>query len=211
MNDSPVMCRPRRAWPPHRRAAAAIIVTAVLALLAAACGGSPSSGGSGGSPNAGGSTSSPSAVAYSACMRSHGVPNFPDPDSSGNLPKGDAQHLGVSSSQFQAAQRACQHLLPNDGGAINAGSIDQCMMASDCPRALVQQVLTEERNFAQCMRSHGVPNWPDPSIDSQGRPVFAISISKLGFDPYSPQVWAKGNHCSHLMPGLPGLPAAVSP
>jgi hypothetical protein len=61
------------------------------------------------------------------------------------------------------------------------------------------------------MRSHGVPNWPDPSIDSQGRPVFAISISGLGFDPYSRQVWGKGNRCSHLMPGLPGLPAAVSP
>jgi len=144
-------------------------------------------------------------------MRSHGVPNFPDPDSSGQLPKGDAQRFGVSSSQLQAARQACQQLLPNNGGAIDASSIDQCMMAGDCPGALVQQVLTEERNFAQCMRSHGVPNWPDPSIDSQGRPVFAISISKLGFDPYSPQVWAKGNHCSHLMPGLPGLPAAVSP
>ena len=210
MNDSPVMCRPRRAWPPTARAAAAIIITAALAVPAAGCGGSPSAGGSGG-PTEGGSPRSPSAVAYSACMRSHGVPNFPDPDSSGNLPKGDAQHFGASTSRFQATRTACQHLLPNDGGAINAGSIDQCMMASDCPRALVQQVLTEERNFAQCLRSHGVPNWPDPSIDSQGRPVFAISISSLGFDPYSPQVWAKGNHCSHLMPGLPGLPAAVSP
>jgi hypothetical protein len=144
-------------------------------------------------------------------MRSHGVPNFPDPDSSGNLPKADAHHLGVSSSQLQAAQRACQHLLPNNGGAINADSIQGCMMASDCPPALVQRVLNEERNFAQCMRSHGVPNWPDPVIDSQGRPVFAISISKDGFDPYSPPIWAKGNECSHLMPGLPGLPAAVSP
>jgi hypothetical protein len=144
-------------------------------------------------------------------MRSHRVPNFPDPDSSGNLPKPDANHLGVSSSQLQAAQQACQHLLPNNGGAINADSIQQCMLASDCPSALVQQVLNDERNFAQCVRSHGVPNWPDPSIDSQGRPVFAISISKLGFDPYSSQVWAKGNQCSHLMPGLPGLPAAVSP
>jgi hypothetical protein len=144
-------------------------------------------------------------------MRSHGVPNFPDPDSSGQLPKADAQQLGVTSSELQAAQQACQSLLPNDGGAINASSIDQCMMADDCPRTLVRQVLNEERNFAQCMRSHGVPNWPDPSIDSHGRPVFAISISKLGFDPYSPQVWAKGNQCSHLMPGLPGLPAAVSP
>jgi hypothetical protein len=190
---------------------AAVIASAAVALLAAACSsGSESSAGSS-SPNAGGSTRSPSVIAYSACMRSHGVPSFPDPDSSGNLPKPDAHHLGVSSSQLQAAQQTCQHLLPNNGGAITADSISQCMMATDCPPVLVQQVLNEERNFAQCMRSHGVPSWPDPIIDPQGRPVFAISISKDGFDPYSPQIWAKGNECSHLMPGLPGLPAAVSP
>jgi hypothetical protein len=144
-------------------------------------------------------------------MRTHRVPNYPDPDSTGQLPKSDARHLGVSSSQLRAAEQACQHLLPNGGGAINADSVQQCLEASDCPQALVKQVLDQERSFAGCMRSHGVPNWPDPSIDSQGRPVFAISVSKLGFDPYSPQVWAKGNVCSHLMPALPGLPAAVSP
>ncbi len=216
MNDSTrVIRRPWRAWPPTARTAAAIIAAAVLVLLAAACSsGSSSSAGTGGSSHAGGSTNSPSAVAFSACMRSHGVPNYPDPDPGqppGDAPKVDPQRLGVSSSQLQAAQQACQHLLPNNGGAINADSIQQCMLASDCPPALVQQVLNEERNFAQCMRSHGVPNWPDPIIDSQGRPVFAISISKNGFNPYSPQIWATGNECSHLMPGLPGLPAAVSP
>jgi hypothetical protein len=184
-------------------------IATVAVLVLAGCGGNPTSKTH--PSTAGASTNSPSAVTYSACVRSHGVPNFPDPDSSGQLPKADAQHLRVSSSQLQAAQQACQSLLPDNGGVINASSIDQCMMAGDCPRALVRQVLNEERNFAQCMRSHGVPNWPDPSIDSQGRPVFGISISKLGFDPYSPQVWAKGNRCSHLMPGLPGLPAAVSP
>jgi hypothetical protein len=182
---------------------------AVAVLVLAGCGGHARSQTN--PSRAEGSTSAPSAVAYSACMRSHGVPNFPDPDSSGQLPKADAQHLGVSSSQLQAAQQACQSLLPTDRGAINARSINQCMTADDCPRALVLQVLNEERNFAQCMRSHGVPNWPDPSIDSHGRPVFAISISQLGFDPYSSRVWDKGNQCSHLMPGLPGLPAAVSP
>jgi hypothetical protein len=144
-------------------------------------------------------------------MRSHGVLNFPDPSNGGQLPKVDAQHLGVSGSQLLAARQACRALLPNTGGAIDAGSVEQCMMAGDCPRAFVRTVLDEERRFAECMRSHGVPNWPDPSIDSQGRPVFVISISSLGFDPYSRQVWAKGNRCSHLMPGLPGLPAAVSP
>jgi hypothetical protein len=144
-------------------------------------------------------------------MRSHRVPNYPDPDSSGQLPKPDAHHLGVSSSQLQAAQQACQHLLPNTGEAINAGSVQQCMLADDCPQPLVQQVLNEERRFARCMRSHGVPNWPDPITDSQGRPVFAISISKDGFNPYSPPIWAKGNECSHLMPDLPGAPFQVSP
>jgi hypothetical protein len=190
----------------HRRTAAALAAAAVLAVPAAACSGGVSSGGSSGSSEAGGSWSPASDVGYSHCMRSHGVPNFPDPDSSGQLPKGDAQRFGVSSSQLQAAQQACQHQLPNTGEAINAGSVQQCMLADDCPQPLVQQVLNEERRFARCMRSHGVPNWPDPSIDSQGRPVFAISISK-----HSPQVWAKGNECSHLMPALPGAPFQVSP
>jgi hypothetical protein len=211
MNDSTsVIRRLRCARPFTERAAAAVIATACLAVLAAACGGSGSPTGSG-SPNAGGSRTSASYVAYSACMRSHGVPNYPDPDSSGSLPKPDAHHLGVSSSQLRATQQACQLLLPKTGRAINAESISKCMMADDCPQALVQQVLTEERSFAQCMRSHDVPNWPDPTIDPEGRPVFAVSISKDGFNPYSPPIWAKGNDCSHLMPGLPGAPFQVSP
>ncbi len=187
---------------------AAILVAAILGVSATACSGS-GSGTASGSPNA--STTSASYLGYSACMRSHGVPNYPDPDSGGSLPKPDARHLGVSTSQLRATQQACQHLLPNYGRAINAGSISKCMMADDCPQALVQQVLTEERTFAQCMRSRGVPNWPDPTIDSHGRPVFAISISKDGFNPYSPPIWAKANACSHLMPGLPGAPFQVSP
>jgi hypothetical protein len=120
--------RPGVARPSPARTAAAVIATAVLVLLAAACGGSGSSAGSDGAANAGVSTTSASAVAYSACMRSHGVPNYPDPDSSGQLPKPDAHHLGVSSTQLQATQQACQHLPPNTGREINAGSVQQCMM-----------------------------------------------------------------------------------
>jgi hypothetical protein len=189
----------------------AIMVLAGLVLLTAACEGSRSSTGSGGSPNGGRATASASYVAYSACMRSHGVPNYPDPDNSGRLPKPDAHHLGVSDSQLQSAQQGCQHVLPSNGRAIDSRSISDCMMAEDCPQALVEHVLTEERSFALCMRSHGVPNWPDPVTDSHGRPVFAISISKDGFNPYSKPIWAKGNQCSDLMPDLPGAPFQVSP
>jgi hypothetical protein len=160
--------------PRHGLPAIVTVAAGVLAVLAAACNGSPSSGGSGDSPSAAGSTSSPSAIAYSACMRSRGVPNFPDPDSSGQLPKADPQQLGVSQSQLQMAERACQHLLPNAAGSFRQQT-QQCFLAGDCPPALVQQILTVQRGYAQCMRSHGFPNWPDPTIDSQGRPYFDVS------------------------------------
>ena len=201
MNDSiRVMRRPRRAWPPAARTAAAIIATAGLAVLAAACS-SPSSTGSGGASNAGGSASSPSAVAYSHCMRSHGVPNFPDPPSGGGVPKGSAQQFGVSSSQLRAAQTACQQLYPNDGG-----SIQQCETTGDCPQALVQQALNVMRKYARCMRAHGVPNWPDPTVDSEGRPGFNL-VPIHGTDWNSPQISTKMQECYHVMPG--GVPVPV--
>ncbi len=181
----------------------AAIIAAALALLAAACGGSPSSAGR--SPDAGGSTDPASAVAYSHCMRSQGVPNYPDPGSGGTLPKVSAQQLGVSSSRLQAARRACLHLLPATGGSLKASSLRQCELTGDCPQTLVQQALHDGLRFARCMRSHGVPNWPDPTTDSEGRPYFDLSAH--GFSrqqAHSSQIRAKVNECEHEMPG--GLP-----
>jgi hypothetical protein len=203
------MMQASRARSQAARAAAAIIAAAGLALMAAACSGSPSSAGSGGSTSAGGSASSPSAVAYSHCMRSHGVPNFPDPPSSGGVPKASSQQLGVSSSQLQAAQTACQDLYPTSGGpggALTKDSLGQCEETSDCPQALVQQAMTALRTYARCMRSHGVPNWPDPTIDSEGRPgVNLVAITGTNWN--SPQISNKMQECYHVMPG--GVPVPV--
>jgi hypothetical protein len=202
MNHSTrVMRRPRRAWPRTARTAAAVIATAALALLAAACSGSPSSTGSGGSPNAGGSANSPStnsqkALAFSRCVRARGVPNWPDPASSGEIPKETAQQLGVSSSQLQAALNACQHLLPN------TGNVD------DNPAAL-NQWWSLMLHFAQCMHSHGVPNWPGPSPYPQDpvRPTFKLQAAGIGFHQgaqpgnivNSPQVEAKVQQCESVV------------
>jgi hypothetical protein len=190
---------PRRASPRPPRTVAAIIAAAALALLAAACGsgGSPSPAGSGGSPAAGGSAGSPSAVAYSACIRSHGVPTYPDPNSSGQLPKTDAQLLGVSTSQYQAAQHACQHLLPTGGSTQQQEA--QCMQNSDCPPALVQQMMTADLKLARCMRSHRVPNFPDPTNGGSGGPFFPISrtgISEAASRTH--QFVAELNECGRL-------------
>jgi len=48
-------------------------------------------------------------VRFAGCMRSHGIDNYPDPDSSGRIP--GIRHFGIESSspQFQAANNACRH------------------------------------------------------------------------------------------------------
>jgi hypothetical protein len=187
------------------RAAAVIIATAALGLLAAACSTSASSGASSSSAGASSAASSSSSdpassqlVAYSQCMRSHGVPNFPDPTSVG-LPKANPQQFGVSSSQLQAAQAACAHLLPNASSFQQQAQ--QCMVAGNCPPALVHQMLTAERKFAQCMRSHGVPNWPDPSLDSQRRPIFNLTtVGITHSQTHSPPMTTTIATCQRLDP-----------
>jgi hypothetical protein len=120
-NSIRIARRPRRAWLRTARIAAASIATVGLALLAVACA-SPPSASTGGSSNAAVAAKIRSAnnrppdmqkmLAYSRCMRSHGVPNFPDPDGSGRLPKESVQQLKVSDSRLQTAQKTCLHLWP---------------------------------------------------------------------------------------------------
>ena len=196
MNDSiRVPRRPRGAWPTAARTAAAIIAAAALVLLAAACSDSPSSTSLARSSTAGATPNSP-LVAFSQCVRSRGVADFPDPQPGATNAKfPGARQLGVSSSLLSAAENACQHLLP-------AGVDDQF------PPAEVPLLLSGMRQFSQCMRSHGVPNWPDPSTDSEGRPVF--DLSDHGFSrqqAHSSQLGAKEDQCQSLLPSaLGGIP-----
>jgi hypothetical protein len=189
---------------PQRRLGLTTAAAVAMVLLAAGCSGGGSSTDSGGSPQAKGSASS-QAIAFSACMRSHGVPNFPDPNAQGRPLEVDAQQLGVSDSLYQAAEQACQRLLPT-GGSLQQLT-HECLLYGDCPRSLVQQLMTLGRKYAACMRSHGVTNWPDPSI-SRGRPVF--EISGAGIDAESTdslQFRSKDLECRRLIGGaVPSLP-----
>ena len=93
-------------------------------------------------------------------MRSDGVPDFPDPAGGGAIPKTGAQALGVSSSRFQAARSACQHLLPD--AASSEQQARQCLKAGDCPQALVQQMLTADRGSPGACAPTGCPTGPTP-------------------------------------------------
>jgi hypothetical protein len=202
MNDRARVRRRRlRTWP-STAPVAAIVAIVALALLAAACS-SPSSGGSGGAPNAGGSANTPSAIAYSHCMRSHGVPNFPDPPSGGGIAKGSAQEFGVSNSVFDAAQRACQSLIPATGGSAQQEE-QRCFVGNDCPPSVVQQLLNLMREFSRCMRSHGVPNFPDPTTDSHGQPFFDVSAQGISdAATHSPRFITKLDECQRLVGNFP--------
>ena len=139
----------------------------------AACGGSPAS-----EP-----AQVNGAVAFASCMRSHGVPNWPDPNSSGVFDKTklSSQQLGASSSRVQAAQSACQHLLPNGGSGPNP--------------AQVQQVKAQALRFSRCVRSHGLPSFPDPASD--GRIPDPASV---GIDQGSPKFQAANQACRRYRP-----------
>ena len=168
-----------------------LAVTVGLVLLTAACGGSP---GAVSSPSAStASASVTSRLAYVQCVRAHGVPNYPDPDSNGQEPPGTKQ-LFISNPRFRAASDACRHLLPNGGHPTQTPQ----------PDALTQAGAVR---LAGCMRTHGYPSFPDPTIDSVGQPVF--NVQAAGIAPHSPQVLATLRRCLSLL-HLTGLPQTSS-
>lgn len=167
------------------RRAGVLAVMAAGAVLATACGGCSPSSSTGGSASRGGSANYQKARAYSECMRAHGVVNFPDPDAQGNIimhtQSGQQQQVDTNSSVFQAADRSCRHLLPGGGAPLNAQS----------------QVVKQYLKFAHCMRTHGLPNYPDPKV-SPGS--IDIGLGAAGIDINSPQFKAAERACRSLIP-----------
>jgi hypothetical protein len=132
----------------HRHNVSVALAAVSCAVAIAACGSSGSSSG------AAASSGSTQGVRYADCMRSHGAPNFPDPNADGsvNLPSG----INSASPAFQAAQQACASLQPNANG----------------PRPAI--TAAQQKSFvanAQCMRKHGVPNFPDPVFGTGGQGI----------------------------------------
>jgi len=170
----------RRPPPARARTVAAVVAAASLVLLTAACGSIPSSADSGTASSTGGSTSSQSTssqqLAFASCMRSGGVPNFPDP-SSGEFNKVTLARLANSNSRYQAASRACQHLLPTP-------SVTQ--QRDEAAQALL---------FSNCVRTHGVTNFPDPGSDGR-----IPDPASFGIDQGSPRFEAANQACGKYRP-----------
>jgi hypothetical protein len=186
---------PRRR-PRLRRAAVTTVGILAVGVTIAACGTSPSAPRAATSTtiansSAGRNTDASGLVAYSSCMRSHGVPNFPDPASNGGIPKpAVVSALGaVSNAQATAAQHDCAHVLAP--GESLGGQTVKTVTAKD------QQYYL---NAVACMRSHGFSNFPDP-VFSGGSVNLSIPPS---IDQHSAQFIHAAQICTKLIPaGLP--------
>jgi hypothetical protein len=115
-------------------------------------------------------------------MRSHGVPDFAEPDSNGNfnVPPGSV------SSQETAANQVCNHLLNTD---------------TQLSAARTQRTLGQLVKYSRCMRAHGVPGFPDTTTISGaiGEPGgFTFDTAGLNLDQRSPQYHAAQQACQRL-------------
>jgi hypothetical protein len=126
-----------------------MVTTATILLGAstlAACG----SGGK--SSTSGGSRNYRAFLNFSNCMRVHGVPNFPDAPAGGGIHITPGDGLNPQAPAFQAARQTCNKLLPGGGPS----------------RVVPESVKVQLVDHAECMRAHGVPNYPDPIFPSGG-------------------------------------------
>lgn len=149
-----------------------------VAVLAAACGSSP------GSPNSGRSSNNPATAAfrYASCIREHGVPSFPDPHvittpgGNGAAVKQAVPASAGLSPKFTAAQKACRGILPAAvNGPEHHGPSKRVLLA-----------------FAQCLRGHGVSDFPDPNAQGQ---LTLEMINAAGVDVKAPSLLTAARAC----------------
>jgi hypothetical protein len=166
---------------PIRILLAALAATALLA----ACGGDPQK------PSAEQQAAVRKAMlGYAACMRKHGVP-MPDPkfssDGGVQLSSGGPGQKNVSPETQRAAQKACEHY-QKEIKPSGAGSPER--QAEFRQKALA---------LSRCMRSHGVPNFPDPQFGDNGE--IGIKIGKDdGVDPHDPAFQRAQRACAQYAP-----------
>jgi len=90
----------------------------------------------------------PDGAKFSECMRKHGIANFPDPNGQGVIQISSGMGIDPGSPKFESARAACAKLLPNGGQPTPQQQAQQ-----------QQQLLA----YSQCMRAHGIKDFPDPS------------------------------------------------
>jgi len=163
-----------------------LLTTIALAALLAGCGGSNSPGTSN-SPRSGGHLTQAQlqqqALRFTACMRTHGVPNIPDPGV-----QGWKAVLGSQAPAVLAAERICGRLVPG------VGPSGQSQSEAHSPAQTVAMVA-----FADCLRGHGFPSFPDPT--SSGELTHEM-LANAGIDIHQPAIVQAADACVGVTHGV---------
>ena len=132
----------------RRRPLAGLALIALLPMISACGSTAPAETGSGtGANNT--ASSAQTGVRFAECMRSNGVGKFPDPGASGKLTIdaiANGSSVDPNTPAFKQAISACKKLEP-------AGFTGSKRTSQQQDAAL---------KFAQCIRSNGVQDFPDP-------------------------------------------------
>jgi hypothetical protein len=153
-----------------RRASVLSTGLAGIALLAAACGGGSSTTTSAQAPYQ-------QALAYAQCMRSHGEASFPDPTSEGVF--NGIGNTDPNSPQYLSASKTCGHLLGGPEFAVTQ----------------LHSVTDQALKYVDCLRAHGVPDWPDPIVTVAG---VTMTLHGTGLNFGTPQVMSAEQACKKL-------------
>jgi hypothetical protein len=156
--------------------ATSLPAVAAISLLMAGCGGGKTTTAAAGQTGA---------LAYAHCMHSHGVPHFPDPDSSGEIPKDKIIALGDGPT-FRAAEGACMHVMPATGLGPQKAAVP------------TRTRLADALAFARCMRDHGFPSFPDPTAHGELTPQM---VTAAGIDLHQRAVLRAGLACAPVTHG----------
>jgi hypothetical protein len=141
------------------RAAQTVTKHAILLVSAAVCAAALASCGSSSSKPKVGSNSQ---LAMAECFRSHGVPNFPDPIS------------GSGGEGFPISQSIGSQAITIEGVAFSGpafkAAVKTCKLfgGGSSPAPVSESQKLQLFHFAECMRKHGVPNYPDPIFPPGG-------------------------------------------
>ena len=176
-----------------RLGAPGVVAAVLLASIAAGCGGnSPSSSATNAASAAHAQGPGADAYRFSACMRSHGLPSFPDPIvHTSSSAGGNSASVGIritgqvkGSPAWKSAMSACRHILPQ--GPSNQSSEEH----HPPTQALVV--------FAQCLRTHGFPRFPDPNAQGQ---LSMEMVTAAGINLHTPALLTAAKGCTSVTHG----------
>jgi hypothetical protein len=176
--------------PHHRRIVAVALAAASCAVALTACG-------SANKPPASRSSSYNANLKIADCMRAHRVSNFPDPSAS-------VSGAGGGGFSIQYDVNGSSEIMVNGvsvGGPAYTTAAQTCGLSAGDPVPLSGADREEMVAKAHCIRTHGVPDFPDPKFGGDGGIAF---LRPAGYNIQAPAFQQAKKACGSIGIAIPG-------